>query len=127
MKNHDDEPGPARKDEQRSMEMIFVESMAKDEDIQCAIIPPFVCGIETVASDAADIEFGSPTIRAATISSLPVQVPRSQRRGLCGRFTILAEVNEPLDYPDGTKWFITSILAMAAVTAPLGSTIIFRS
>ena len=56
----------------------------------------------------------------------PVKVPRSKRRGLFGRFTILAEVQEPKHYPRPTKWFITFVIAMAAMAAPLGSAIIFR-
>lgn len=56
----------------------------------------------------------------------PVKVPRSQRRGLFGRFTILAEVEEPKHYTRRTKWFITFVIALAAAAAPLGSAIIFR-
>lgn len=56
----------------------------------------------------------------------PVKVPRSKRRGLFGRFTILAEVEEPKHYSQRTKWFITFVIALAAVAAPMGSAIIFR-
>ena len=56
----------------------------------------------------------------------PVKVPRAKRRGLFGRFTLLAEVEEPKHYPRPTKWFITFIVGIAAVAAPLGSAIIFR-
>ena len=56
----------------------------------------------------------------------PVKVPRSKRRGLFGRFAILAEVEEPKQYSRTTKWYITFVVALAAVAAPLGSTIIFR-
>ena len=56
----------------------------------------------------------------------PVKVPRSQRRGLFGRLTILAEVEEPKHYSQRAKWYITFVVAMAAIAAPLGSTIIFR-
>ena len=56
----------------------------------------------------------------------PVKVPHSKRRGLFGRFTIVAEVEEPKHYPRRTKWFITFVIAAAAVAAPLGSAIIFR-
>ena len=56
----------------------------------------------------------------------PVKVPHSKRRGLFGRFTIVAEVEEPKHYPRRTKWFITFVIALAAVAAPLGSAIIFR-
>ena len=55
-----------------------------------------------------------------------VKVPHSKRRGLFGRFTIVAEVEEPKHYPRRTKWFITFVIALAAVAAPLGSAIIFR-
>ncbi|KAM0798907.1 MFS transporter [Usnea florida] len=55
----------------------------------------------------------------------PVKVPRSNRRGLFGRFAILAEVEEPKQYSRTTKWYITFVVALAAVAAPLGSTIIF--
>lgn len=56
----------------------------------------------------------------------PVKVPRSQRRGLFGQFTLLAEVEDPKHYPRRTKWWITFIIALAAVAAPMGSAIIFR-
>ena len=56
----------------------------------------------------------------------PIKVPRSQRRGLFGRFTILAEVEEPRHYSRKAKWYITFIVALAAMAAPLGSAIIFR-
>lgn len=56
----------------------------------------------------------------------PIKVPRSKRRGLFGRFSILAEVEQPKHYPRKTKWFITFNIALAALAAPLGSAIIFR-
>ncbi|KAK4657780.1 hypothetical protein QC762_200910 [Podospora pseudocomata] len=48
-------------------------------------------------------------------------VPRSQRRGLFGRFTIIPEVETPLEYKRGTKWTITAVVALAAAGAPMGS------
>ena len=56
----------------------------------------------------------------------PVKVPRAKRRGLFGRFTFVAEVEKPMHYPRKVKWFITFIVAIAAVAAPMGSAIIFR-
>ena len=56
----------------------------------------------------------------------PVKVPRSQRRGLFGRFAILAEIEEPKHYSRRVKWYITFVVALAAIAAPLGSTILFR-
>ncbi len=66
--------------------------------------------------------------RSVTSSILPtpVKVRRSARRGLFGRFTILAEVEEPKHYERRTKWFITFMIAIAAAAAPLGSAILFR-
>ena len=52
------------------------------------------------------------------------KVPRSKRAGLLGRFTILYEAEEPKDYPRPIKWWITTIIACAAVTAAMGSSII---
>ncbi|KAL8720857.1 MAG: hypothetical protein Q9225_002336 [Loekoesia sp. 1 TL-2023] len=65
--------------------------------------------------------------RASTTESTqaaPVKIPKSHRRGLLGRFTIVAEVEEPKDYPRPTKWYITFVVALAAVAAPMGSAII---
>ena len=53
-------------------------------------------------------------------------VPRSKRRGLLGRLSIIPEVDRPYDYANGTKWLITLIVALAAAAAPLGSAIFFR-
>jgi len=65
-------------------------------------------------------------LRTVTSSSRRsvVRVPRSKRAGLLGRFTILYEAEEPKDYPRRIKWFLTTIIAFAAVTAAMGSAII---
>ena len=52
------------------------------------------------------------------------KVPRYKRAGLLGRFTILYEAEEPKDYPRPIKWWVTTIIACAAVTAAMGSSII---
>lgn len=56
----------------------------------------------------------------------PIRVARGRRRGLLGKYTLLAEVSEPKHYPNSTKWFITFVIAVAAMAAPMGSTILFR-
>ncbi|MCJ1310068.1 hypothetical protein MMC25_003729 [Agyrium rufum] len=56
-----------------------------------------------------------------------VKVPRSKRRGILGRFTVLAEVEQPLHYTRHQKWFITFVVASAAIAAPIGSAIFFPS
>ena len=55
-----------------------------------------------------------------------VKVARSQRRGLLSRFAILAEVEQPVHYSRKSKWFITFVVAAAAIAAPMGSAIFFR-
>ena len=74
----------------------------------------------------SDVEAQSPQEYNESATPVAVKVPRSQRRGLFGKFTILAEVEEPKHYPRRTKWFITFVVAMAAMAAPLGSAIFFR-
>ncbi|KAI9850043.1 MAG: hypothetical protein M1838_006158 [Thelocarpon superellum] len=53
------------------------------------------------------------------------EVPRSQRRGLLGRLSLVPEVTDPYQYSRRVKWFITFIIAMAAAAAPMGSAIFF--
>ncbi|KAH8685708.1 major facilitator superfamily domain-containing protein [Tricladium varicosporioides] len=50
-------------------------------------------------------------------------IPRSKRRGLLSRFTLIAEVERPYEYKRSTKWFITFLVALAAAAAPIGSAI----
>ena len=56
----------------------------------------------------------------------PVKVARAKRKGLGARFTLISEVTEPKHYPRLIKWFITFEIALAALAAPMGSTVIFR-
>ena len=82
------------------------------------------------ADDQRDITSSSAPIAASIANSIrpaPIKVPRSNRRGLFGRFSILAEVEEPKDYPNKTKWFLTFVIAIAAAAAPMGSAIFFRT
>ncbi|KAL8942341.1 MAG: hypothetical protein Q9216_001723 [Gyalolechia sp. 2 TL-2023] len=60
----------------------------------------------------------------ASTHPAPVKLPKSQRRGLLGRFTLVAEVEDPKSYLRSTKWYITFVVALAAVAAPMGSAII---
>lgn len=79
-------------------------------------------GKKIVDQEKQDVEAG----RNVDTNPAPVKVPRSQRRGLFGRFIVFAEVEEPKHYPRRTKWLITFVVALAAAAAPLGSNIIFR-
>lgn len=52
------------------------------------------------------------------------KVPRNERRGLLARFTIIAEVTNPFDYPRKTKWLLTLVIATAGAAAPMASSIV---
>ncbi|KAI9725470.1 MAG: hypothetical protein M1828_003141 [Chrysothrix sp. TS-e1954] len=68
-----------------------------------------------------------PASRTISTQSRPVpvkKVPRSSRAGLLGRFSVLYEAEEPKHYPRRIKWFITFVIALAAVAAPMGSSLI---
>jgi hypothetical protein len=81
----------------------------------------------TVIADHEDVENGGSALsRVITPRRDAVKVPRSQRRGLLGRFTLVAEVENPYDYSNALKWFVTFIVAFAAAAAPMGSSIFFR-
>ncbi|KAM0398127.1 hypothetical protein HYE67_010900 [Fusarium culmorum] len=52
-------------------------------------------------------------------------VPRSQRRGLLARLTLVPEIEYPPGYKNSTKWCLTAIVALATAAAPLGSTVVY--
>ncbi|KAL1986024.1 hypothetical protein VTN96DRAFT_7037 [Rasamsonia emersonii] len=73
------------------------------------------------------IEDAAAVQRVSTELGPPVPVPRRKRRGLFGQFTLIAEVENPKTYSRKIKWFLTFVVAMAAVAAPMGSAIFFPS
>ena len=80
--------------------------------------------VEEVREGDVEAQVSDPD--AISITPAAVKTPRSQRRGLLARFAILAEVEEPKHYSRRSKWFITFVVALAAVAAPIGSAIFFR-
>ncbi|KAF1940995.1 MFS general substrate transporter [Clathrospora elynae] len=62
--------------------------------------------------------------RATSVTPDAIIVPRSQRRGLLARFTLIPEVTNPEHYARRTKWFLTFIVAFCAMAAPMGSAIV---
>ena len=54
------------------------------------------------------------------------KVPPSESSGLLGHVSLLYEAEEPKGYPRKIKWLITFIVAIAAVAAPMGSSVILR-
>lgn len=85
---------------------------------------------DSVHDENDDPEAGVPArtqSRASSARSRPiVVVPRSERRGLFGRFGLLPEITIPYDYSNNTKWFITILVAFCGFAAPIGSAIFFR-
>jgi multidrug resistance protein len=53
-----------------------------------------------------------------------VPVPRNQRRGLLARFTLIEEQENAYGYTPKVKAFITCIISLAAVIAPMGASIL---
>ena len=117
----------AGQDIQTSPSPDFDEKIDLQEASPCSVSPSIVQSAENVDEREHDVEVARATTTASSIIPAPVKVPRSKRRGLFGRFSILAEVEEPKHYSRRTKWYITFVIAMAAVAAPLGSAIILRT
>lgn len=75
----------------------------------------------------SDVEDQRVPTRTSSTHSRPVSViPRSKRRGLLGRFSVIPEVDRPYDYSRSTKWMLTGVVSMAGAVAPFGSSIFYR-
>jgi MFS family permease len=59
------------------------------------------------------------------VDRTPIKVNRLQRRGLFASMCVIGEITEPKHYGNGTKWFLTFVVAVGAAIAPLGSGIIY--
>lgn len=124
--SHDNAQRLAQEDERTSSDMSPSSLEKNNQDVESSADPSLVNGLENSHPDEKNIASVRSNTRPESIRPQPIKVPRSKRRGLFGRFTILAEVEDPRDYKNKTKWFITFIVSLAALAAPLGSTIIFR-
>lgn len=62
--------------------------------------------------------------RTSTVPPDPIPIPRPHRRGLLSHLTLIPEISQPTHYPRPTKWLITSLVALCAMAAPLGSAIV---
>lgn len=82
--------------------------------------------IERQGSDAATRPPLHHAVSASSVAVSVVKVPRSNRTGLLARWCLLYEAEEPKNYPRKVKWLITFWIAAAAITAPMGSSIILR-
>jgi hypothetical protein len=75
--------------------------------------------------DEEDIEHATPGRSLSRPRPIKI-VPRAERRGLFASLTLVPEVEEPIDYARSTKWFLTLVVGLAAVAAPMGSSIVLR-
>jgi multidrug resistance protein len=88
-------------------------------------------GASTSSDHSTNPEKGTSTAKprpvalSRTTSVIPgaILVPRSQRRGLLARFTLIPEVDS-YHYTRKTKWLITFVVAICAMAAPMGSAIV---
>ena len=117
----------AKEDAREPPNFGFDEKTKSQDGSERSSSPTIVSPTNDANEKANDVEAARGTTIASSIASAPAKVPRSKRRGLFGRFSILAEVEEPQNYLRKTKWYITFVIAMAAVAAPLGSAIILRA
>lgn len=74
------------------------------------------------ATPSRDLSRAQSSVRS--VRQDPVKIPRNQRRGLLGRFTVIAEVKVQYDYPRRTKWMLTFVIAVAGSAGPMASSII---
>ncbi|RKL48630.1 hypothetical protein BFJ72_g1529 [Fusarium proliferatum] len=122
----DDEKIDAEREEDRQRPGTAVSSSIKSEHDVQDTIEPVMLGeplghIDTRRSTRrAQSRASSARSRALSV------VPRSKRRGLFAKLTLVPEIAYPPDYKNSTKWFLTGIIALATAAAPLGSTIVYR-
>jgi hypothetical protein len=91
--------------------------------IGAAVVAPPTIIAATVEEEHAE---NPPYTQQPNNAHEQVIVPRTERRGLFSQFTLIAEIEDAKSYPRKTKWFITSVVGLAAMAAPMGSTIFFR-
>ena len=122
-------PPPIDQENGRTRSSLSSETAGKNDNDVLSLhsaVPSRDTKDDTESKEEQDVELAHATSKASSLQPPPVKVARAERRGLFARFTILAEVEEPKNYPRSTKWLITFLIAMAAVAAPLGSAIILR-
>lgn len=117
-------PRPSTSSSQSSHNAASVPNQQKSDPDNDEILSAAAIGHGHAADEAND---QPPSIRrVVTELGPPIKVPRSEQRGLFGRFSLIPEVIDPKTYPRRTKWSITGVVSAAAVVAPLGSSIFFR-
>ncbi|KAL7782423.1 multidrug transporter of the major facilitator superfamily [Trichoderma ceciliae] len=72
----------------------------------------------------SEIEISVTTI-AGTRETQNVAV--TEKRGMLARFALLEEMKDPRRYSERSKWVITTLVAIAAVGGPMGTSILYPS
>lgn len=85
-----------------------------------------VLGSDRKQKPGAGPEAGDHAVDLSKPSESLEAIPRSQRRGFFGRFTLVPEAVNPYEYKNGTKWMMTIFVALAATTSSTGSSISYR-
>ncbi|RFU29913.1 hypothetical protein B7463_g6449, partial [Scytalidium lignicola] len=99
---------------------------SEKEEVETVICPPSSNdSIEAVVPTDTQPIPRSKSRSSSTRTKQQIIVPRGKRRGLFSRFALIAEVENPYDYPNRRKWLITCLVALAAGAAPMGSAIFF--
>ena len=120
----DDEPIDHLTDGSEKLRVEDAEGHSRGTDSECE--HPGDVAPHIVASPGHGFPEKPQNGRVSTWAKTACVVPRSERRGLLGRFAIIAEVESPHEYKNSTKWMITAIVALAAAAAPMGSGIFYR-
>lgn len=92
--NYKIENGNAQEAQQDNSELQSLEvdkEINPQEDFPCSSSLSVVEPTDNANEEGKDMEAARVTITASSIAPAPVKVPRSKRRGLFGRFSILAE------------------------------------
>lgn len=118
---HSDEHGS---DEKKTAREHITEN---DSELHHDSLVPTVSLATAAQAPATEQEAARSRSRASTTRSKTLNiVPRSQRRGLLSRFSVVPEAESPYEYKNSTKWGITLTIALATAAAPLGSSIFYR-
>ncbi|KAF4550362.1 MFS-type transporter-like protein 65 [Elsinoe fawcettii] len=136
MPKHDDEKDESKAEERQEEVSVTYPSPALSqtsrlslEDIE-AVDHDVAARAESIGStesheEPVPLHLSRSPSKASSVKRDIIKVPRSQRRGLLARFAVIPEVENPYDLPNKTKWVITAVVALSAVAAPMGSTLVF--
>lgn len=75
--------------------------------------------IQAVPGSTENVPAARVQSRSSSFMPEAVVVPRSERRGLLARFTLIPEVENGYHYKPMTKWIITFLVAISATAAPM--------